>query len=234
MSARKGRKREQEDAEPSSEAPPSASPSHDEIEILEVTGVNETETPERDHARPMASSPVEPAAQVATAELEEAIRERDRLHDLSQRQQAEFDNFRKRADRDASQRRLTDAAELIRRLLPVLDNLESAVTASGAPTDDPVRRGLDLIQKQMLDLLGKEGLAVIATVGTRFDPAQHEAVEVVRGDAGNDGMILAEMRKGYMFKDRLIRAALVRVAIGEGASGERQETAAAAVSRTGS
>jgi len=233
MSARKGRKRGDQDAGPSSEAPPPAPPSDDEIEILEVTGVNETETPERDRAA-MAPPPVEPAAPAATAELEEAIRDRDRYHDLSQRQQAEFDNFRKRADRDAVQRRLTDAAELFRRILPVLDNLESAVTASGGPTDDPVRRGLELIQKQMLDLLGKEGLAVIATVGTRFDPAQHEAVEVVRGDAANDGMILAEMRKGYMFKDRLIRAALVRVASGEGASGERHEAAAVGISRTGS
>jgi molecular chaperone GrpE len=226
MSARKGRKREEQHAAPSSEAPPPAPPADDEIEILEVTGVNETETPERDHAAPMASSPTEPAAQVATAELEEAIRERDRYHDLSQRQQADFDNFRKRAERDAAQRRLTDAAELVCRLLPVLDNLESAMMATGGQADDPLRRGLELIQKQMLDLLGKEGLVVIATVGTRFDPAQHEAVEVVRGDAGNDGMILAEMRKGYMFKDRLIRAALVRVASGEGASGERREAAA--------
>jgi len=225
MSARKGRKREEQDAAPSSEAPLPAPPADDEIEILEVTGVNETETPERDHAAPMAS-PAEPPSQVTSAELEEAIRERDRYHDLSQRQQADFDNFRKRAERDAAQRRLTDAADLIRRLLPVLDNLESAMMATGGQTDDPVRRGLELIQKQMLDLLGKEGLVVIATVGTRFDPAQHEAVEVVRGDAGNDGMILAEMRKGYMFKDLLIRAALVRVASGEGASGERREAAA--------
>ena len=227
MSARKGRKRDDQDAEPSIGAPEPAPSSDDEIEILEVTGVNETETPERDHASPLAPTLVEPVAQATAADLEEAIRERDRYHDLSQRQQAEFDNFRKRADRDAAQRRLTDAAELIRRLLPVLDNLESALAASGGHADDPVRRGLELIQKQMLDLMGKEGLTVIGTVGTRFDPARHEAVEVVRGDAAHDGMILAEMRKGYMFKDRLIRAALVRVASGEGASGERQEDAAA-------
>jgi molecular chaperone GrpE len=225
MSARKGRKREEQVAEPSSEAPEPAPSSDDEIEILEVTGVNETETPERDHAAP-APPPIEPVAHTSTAELEEAIRERDRLHDLTQRQQAEFDNFRKRAERDAVQRQLTDSAELVRRLLPVLDNLESAV-AAGGDADDPVRRGLELIQKQMLDLLGKEGLAVITTVGTRFDPAHHEAVEVVRGDAANDGMILAEMRKGYTFKDRLIRAALVRVASGEGASGVSHQAAAA-------
>jgi molecular chaperone GrpE len=226
MSARKGRKRDEQDAPPPSEAPEPVPSSDDEIEILEVTGVNETETPERDHPI-VASPPVEPVAQASAAELEEVIRERDRLHDLAQRQQAEFDNFRKRADRDAAQRRLTDAADLIRRLLPVLDNLESAVAAAAGGADDPVRRGLELIQKQMLDLLGKEGLSVIATVGTRFDPARHEAVEVVRGDAADDGAILAEMRKGYMYKDRLIRAALVRVASGEGASGESHAAAAA-------
>ena len=227
MSARKGRKRDEQDAVPPGAAPEPVPSSDDEIEILEVTGVNETETPERDH--PVVSPPaaVEPVAQAPAAELEEAIRERDRLQDLSQRQQAEFDNFRKRADRDAVQRRLSDAAELIRRLLPVLDNLESAVAAAAGGADDPVRRGLELIQKQMLDLLGKEGLTVVATVGTRFDPARHEAVEVVRGQAADDGTILAEMRKGYMYKDRLIRAALVRVASGEAASGEHDEAAAA-------
>ena len=227
MSARKGRKRDEQDAVPPSAAPESVPSSDDEIEILEVTGVNETETPERDH--PVVAPPpaVEPVAQASAAELEDAIRERDRLHDLSQRQQAEFDNFRKRADRDAAQRRLTDAADLIRRLLPVLDNLESAVAAAAGSADDPVRRGLELIQKQMLDLLGKEGLSVVASVGTRFDPARHEAVEVVRGQAADDGMILAEMRKGYVYKDRLIRAALVRVASGEAASGEHDEAAAA-------
>ena len=227
MSARKGRKRDEQDAEPSSAAPEPVPSSDDEIEILEVTGVNETEAPERDHPVVAPPAPVEPVAQSSAAGLEEAIRERDRLHDLSQRQQAEFDNFRKRADRDAAQRRLTDAADLIRRLLPVLDNLESAVAAAAGGPDDPVRRGLELIQKQMLDLLGKEGLSVVATVGTPFDPARHEAVEVIRGHAADDGMILAEMRKGYMYKDRLIRAALVRVASGEGASGERHEAAAA-------
>ena len=228
MSARKGRKRDDLSAEPSS-APPAPPPaSDDEIEILEVTGVNETETPIEHHPSPAAASePIEPAAGASAAELEEAVRERDRLHDLSQRQQAEFDNFRKRADRDAAQRRLTDAADLIRRLLPVLDNLESAVAAAAGSADDPVRRGLELIQKQMLDLLGKEGLSVVASVGTRFDPARHEAVEVVRGQAADDGMILAEMRKGYVYKDRLIRAALVRVASGEAASGEHDEAAAA-------
>jgi molecular chaperone GrpE len=227
MSARKGRKRDEQDAVPPGTAPEPAPSSDDEIEILEVTGVNETETPERDHPIVAPPAPVEAVAQASAAELEEAIRERDRLHDLAQRQQAEFDNFRKRADRDAAQRRLTDAADLIRRLLPVLDNLESAVAAAAGGADDPVRRGLELIQKQMLDLLGKEGLSVIATVGTRFDPARHEAVEVVRGDAADDGAILAEMRKGYMYKDRLIRAALVRVASGEGASGESHAAAAA-------
>jgi molecular chaperone GrpE len=230
MSARKGRKIEDKGAEPPSDAPEPAvtsTPSDDEIEILEVVGVNETETPERAYPAPAPQAPSEPVERASTAELEEAVRERDHYHDLWLRQQAEFDSFRKRADRDAAQRRLSDAADLIRRLLPVLDNLESAVGAAGVNPDDPVRRGLELIQKQMLDLLGREGLVVIATVGTRFDPAHHEAVEVVRGDAASDGTILAEMRKGYMFKDRLIRAALVRVASGEGVSGEARDVAAA-------
>lgn len=184
----------------------------DEIEILEVVGVNETEPP----AVPAppeahASAPAEPAG-AGQAELEAAVREKDRYHDLWLRQQAELDNFRKRAERDVERQRANAAADLVRRLLPVLDSLERAIRSSTG--DDPMRRGVELIHQQMLDSLIKEGLRVIETRGERFDPHRHEAVEVLDAEGCEEGVILEEMQKGFMYNDRLIRPALVKVSSG--------------------
>jgi molecular chaperone GrpE len=195
----------------------------DEIEILEVVGVNETEPVGVEPVEPHAPAP--PAAPDLTGELDETRREKEHYHDLWLRQQADFDNFRKRSERDAELRRLADAAGIVGRLLPVLDNLERAIAAAG-DRDDPFRQGLILVHQQMLDLLGREGLAPVATEGTRFDPRHHEAVETVPSEDIEDGMVLGEMQRGYMFKDRLLRPALVRVATGRGRPGEGGEPAA--------
>jgi molecular chaperone GrpE len=221
MSARAGGKRKDRISATNGGADEAAPPPDDEIEILEVVGVNETErvSPE---SLPESAPPQEPQDAGASADLEDARRERDRYHDLWLRQQADFDNLRKRAEREAGQRRIADAADLVCRLLPVLDNLERALRASGE-RDDPLRSGLALIHQQMFDLLGKEGLAPVPTVGTRFDPERHEAVDVVETGDADEGTILEEMQKGYTFKDRLIRPALVRVATGRRVAGADTE-----------
>jgi len=214
MSARDGGDRS-ESAGAASNGAANAEPStDDEIEILEVVGVNETEPPVTiASAGSHIPAPAEPPGP-SPAELEEAVREKERYHDLWLRQQAEFDNFRKRAERDVERQRANAAADLVRRLLPVLDNLERALQTSAG--DDPMRRGVDLIHQQMLDSLVKEGLEIIATIGERFDPHRHEAVEVLDAEGCEEGVVLEEMRKGFMYKDRLIRPALVKVSSGRG------------------
>ncbi|HUD72196.1 MAG TPA: nucleotide exchange factor GrpE [Dongiaceae bacterium] len=188
----------------------------DEIEILEVTGVNETERP-LDVVPPIEIAPPiepDPAAAAEHAALEEALaaarRERDQKQDQALRAQADLDNMRKRLERETVERRLTDAANLFRRLLPVLDNLERALGAAG-DRDDPLWSGVVLIHQQLVEAMGKEGLQPIETVGAVFDPARHEAVDMVVAPGRPAGTILEEMQKGYTLRDRLVRPALVRV-----------------------
>jgi molecular chaperone GrpE len=199
----------------------------DEFEILEVEGFNETEPMEAPpiDPEPMAP-PEEPPADAA--ELEAALRDKERYHELWLRQQADFANYRKRADRDVERICSGATADLVRLLLPVLDNLERALsTADPGDRENPMRRGVELILKEMLDVLGKQGLRAVASVGSPFDPNQHEAVEVQPADGVAGGTVLEEMQKGYIFQERLIRPALVKVSSGGSLESEGRSTAAA-------
>jgi molecular chaperone GrpE len=228
MSARHARKKDIRAAPAPEDAGPGDSSSDDEIEILEVVGINETERLS-DPVPEKAPAPKRPAhAGPDTAEIERALdearRQKDHSHDLYMRAKAELENFRKRTERDADQRRDADAAHLVGRLLPVLDNLDRALRAAGA-ADHPLMGGVTLVHQQLVEILGREGLAPIDTAGAAFDPHRHEAVEVVRDSGREAGAILQEMQRGYMFRDRLIRPALVRVAGGPDEEGGRNEEA---------
>jgi molecular chaperone GrpE len=193
--------------------PPSAD---DEIEILEVEGVNETERPTMAvPPDPRIIVPAEPAGP-SQDELDEALKEKEHLQDLLLRHQAEFSNFKKRADRDLERQRGNAAADVVRRLLPVLDNLERALQTSAG--DDPLRQGVSLIHQQMLDALAKEGVEIVGAEGERFDPNRHEAVEMVDAEGVDEGVVLEVVGKGFMHRDRLIRPALVKVSSGRNSS----------------
>jgi molecular chaperone GrpE len=198
--------------------------SEEDIEILEVIGVNETEpvmgpyagsegAGGEHHPLRYGDHPAEEAGAArdeTKKRLDEALAEKDKFHDLWLRAQAETENLRKRAERDMEERRLSDASSLFRRLLPILDSLERAL-ASPATPDDPLVRGITLTLQQMLEVLKKEGLEPIAARGRHFDPRLHEAVEMVAVEGTEDGVVLEEMQRGYLYRDRLVRPALVRV-----------------------
>jgi molecular chaperone GrpE len=199
----------------------------DEFEILEVEGFNETEPME---APPIDPEPVAPPDEppADAAELQAALRDKERYHDLWLRQQADFANYRKRADRDVERICSGATADLVRLLLPVLDNLERALsTADPDDRENPMRRGVELILKEMLDVLGKQGLRAVASVGSPFDPNQHEAVEVQPADGVAEGTVIETMQKGYIFQERLLRPALVKVSSGGSSESEGRSTAAA-------
>jgi len=228
MSARHARKKDIRAAPAPDDAGAAGSASEDEIEILEVVGINETERTS-DAVPEMPPAPAHPAhAGPDTAEMERALdearRQKDHSHDLFLRAKAELENYRKRTERDADQRRDADAAHLVGRLLPILDNLERALGAAGA-ADHPLLSGVTLVHQQLVGVLGRAGLAPIDTANAAFDPHRHEAVEVVRDSGREAGTILQEMQKGYMFRDRLIRPALVRVAGGPDEGGGPNEAA---------
>ena len=136
--------------------------------------------------------------------------ERDLLYDRLARQQAEFENLRKRTEREKQDFREYAVADTLRSLLPILDNFNLALRVQGG-TDD-LRKGVELIRKQMEDTLTKLGLEPVTAMNEPFDPRLHEAIEVVESPEAKDNHVVEELQRGYKFKERLLRPAMVRVA----------------------
>ena len=152
----------------------------------------------------------------AVSETEKLRAERDALLDRLARLQAEFDNARKRAVREQQDFREFAAADVIKNFLPILDSFERALKAGGdsnsnANSND-FRNGIELIYRQFQDALQKIGVQPIVSVGQAFDPRVHEAVEMVDTSEVPDHHVLDELQRGYRYKERLLRPAMVRVA----------------------
>jgi molecular chaperone GrpE len=147
----------------------------------------------------------------AVSETDKLRSERDALLDRLARLQAEFDNARKRAAREQQEFREFAAADVIKNILPVLDSFERALKAPAGDTDD-LRSGLELIYRQFQDALQKMGVRPIESVGKPFDPRVHEAIEMVDTNEAEDHHVLDELQRGYNYKGRLLRPAMVRVA----------------------
>ena len=151
-----------------------------------------------------------PAQASAPSETEKLKAERDALLDRLARLQAEFDNARKRGVREQQDFREFAAADVIRNFLPILDSFERALKAAADSTD--FRNGIELIYRQFQDALQKIGVQPIFSTGQPFDPRIHEAVEMVDTTEVPDHHVLDELQRGYKYKDRLLRPAMVRVA----------------------
>lgn len=137
--------------------------------------------------------------------------ERDGLFERLARLQAEFDNARKRETRERSDYRAFAVADAVEQFLPVLDNFKLALTSGG--TAEQLRVGVELIGKQMDDVLRSLNVTPVETVGTQFDPRVHEALESVERSDIPDHQVIEEVRRGYRIKERLLRPALVRIAV---------------------
>ena len=151
-----------------------------------------------------------PQADAQADPLEELRRERDAVQDRLLRTAAEFDNYRKRMDRE--RRDLADytSADVVTELLPIIDNLERALQAPAQ--DDPLRKGVELIHKQMLEILRRRGVTPIEALGADFDPNVHEAVTQEESAQHREGEVMEELQRGYKVGDRLLRPAMVKVA----------------------
>jgi molecular chaperone GrpE len=153
-----------------------------------------------------------------TAPAEDALRqEASDLRDRLLRTSADFDNYRKRTERERRELAEYAASDLAKDLLPVIDDLERALNASAETTSsDPqlaaLREGVGLVHRQFLDVLQRRGVETIDTVGQPFDPSWHEALAAEPADGRPDGEITAEIRRGYRIGQRLLRPALVKVA----------------------
>ena len=155
-----------------------------------------------------------PQAEAQPDPLEELRREKDSLQDRLLRTAAEFDNYRKRVERE--RRELADymKADVLAEILPIVDNFERALQAP-SPEEEPLRKGVELIHKQMLDFLRKRGVTPIEALGADFDPNFHQAVIHETSPSHRDGEVIEELQRGYMLGDKLLRPAMVKVAKAE-------------------
>jgi len=150
------------------------------------------------------------ATEGVTSDLQ---RQRDEYYDLLLRKSAEFDNYRKRVERDRQMLSDAAAANMIEELLPLMDDLERALKADAGPDSAAAyRRGVELIHQRLGEILRKRGVRAIEAVGADFDPHYHQAVSHEPAEGRREGEIVEEFRRGYMLGDRLLRPSMVKVA----------------------
>ncbi len=148
-------------------------------------------------------------AQQATAQIDQLRQERDQLQDRLARLQAEFDNARKRQEREKAEFRDYTTGAVVEQFLPVLDNFSLALSANASA--EQLRAGVELIVKQMDEVLRNLQVQAVAAVGEPFDPRVHEALGSVERADMPDQHVAEEIRRGYRIRERLLRPALVRV-----------------------
>jgi molecular chaperone GrpE len=161
-------------------------------------------------AEPEAATVAAIDAAATPAEIERLQTERDQLFDRLARLQAEFDNYRKRETRERAEYRDYALINTVEQFLPVLDNFQLALSTQS--TAEQLRSGVELIVRQMGEVLRSLGVQPIPTVETQFDPRVHEAIEMVEREDLPDHQVMDEVRRGYTLRERLLRPALVRVA----------------------
>ncbi|HXU47868.1 MAG TPA: nucleotide exchange factor GrpE [Candidatus Binatia bacterium] len=149
--------------------------------------------------------------QAVAAERDLLAAEKAGLQDRILRLQAEFENFRRRVEREKGEILEFANAETVRALLPMLDDFERALKTES--TDKEYARGMELIYHRLFDAMKKLGLEPIASAGETFDPHIHHAVEMVESDEHEDHAILDEYQRGYNFRGKMLRPAMVKVAV---------------------
>lgn len=178
-----------------------------------VAAVEEVESGARGESASSSSSSAGPSAEVER--LREEIAD---LRDRSKRTLADFDNFRKRSERERQDLRKYALIEPVREFLTVMDNLDLALMAGGSAED--LKRGVEMIHRQMQDLLRRLGVQEITAEGEAFDPTLHEAVSREESQDVKTPTVSAELRRGYKLHDRLLRPAMVKVTVPAEGGGE--------------
>jgi molecular chaperone GrpE len=162
-----------------------------------------------------AAAAIDPTDAEAGSELARLTRERDELKDLLLRKSAEFDNYRKRIERERQTLSENIAAGVLEELLPMLDDLERALAVdTDATSAEAYRKGVELIQRQLSETIRKRGVTPIEALGADFDPNYHQAVSYEPAEGRRDGEVIEEFRRGYRIGDRLLRPSMVKVAKG--------------------
>jgi molecular chaperone GrpE len=148
-----------------------------------------------------------------TAEIQKLKAEKEELMQTMIRRQADFENFRKRTERDRHEEGRRGVERLIMDLIPVLDAFDHALQAHDDPAYEEYRKGVTLIRKQLWDSIARHGVQRIEAAGKIFDPHQHQAIERLESEDFPDGFIVHVFQDGYTFHGRVLRPAIVRVAV---------------------
>ena len=176
----------------------------------------------RNPAKENAAHPAQLDVDLLTEQLAEAERERDQFKNMAMRALADLENYKRRAAEEQAELRRSANAELIRKLLEVVDNFDRALEMLPADAADGWHEGLSLVQRNLMNILETEGVSKIEAAGKPFDPWEHEAVfHQETGDA-EDGVIIAVTREGYRLHDRVLRASQVIVAKAPAAEPEQE------------
>jgi len=170
-------------------------------------------------------SAAEETGGAASEQLQKLLAEKQELMNMLVRRQADFENYRKRVEKERAQDRQRATESLIEHLLPVLDAFDRALAESSDEAYIEYRKGFEMIRRQLWETLAKQGLVRIEAMDQEFNPHFHHAIERVETTEHADGIIIGELQPGYMFHGRVVRPAMVRVAT-------EPESKSARVSRT--
>jgi len=154
----------------------------------------------------------EPESMVSTDPVSDLQRERDDYHDRWMRKTAEFDNYRKRVERERREQADQKVTDLLLELLPVVDDFDRALTMDAGEGGVAYRKGIELIHAKLNDLLRRHGVRPIESLGADFDPNVHQAVIHESSPEHREGEVIGELARGYTLGERLLRPAMVKVA----------------------
>jgi molecular chaperone GrpE len=162
--------------------------------------------------QPSEAQESERGADSSADELAKLQKERDDLYDRLLRKSAEFDNYRKRVEKERRDHAEWAAADVLSDVVAVLDDFDRALAVEAPPEAQSYRAGVELIRRQLGELLRKRGVTALEALGAEFDPHLHQAVAYEETPGAREGEVVGEMRRGYRLGERLLRPALVRVA----------------------
>ena len=145
-------------------------------------------------------------------DVQKLLAEKQELMDTLVRRQADFENYRKRVERERQAASQRGVELMVEQLLPVLDAFDNALAGEESAANVEYRKGFEIVRRQIWDVLSKQGVKRIDSLGKEFDPHLHHAIERVETTAQADGTIVGELQPGYTFHDRVLRPAMVRVA----------------------
>lgn len=168
-------------------------------------------------SKPAAEETTASATDPPSADLAEQLArlraEKDEVTQTLVRRQADFENYRKRIERERQEEHRRGVGRLAEELIPVLDSFERALKAHDNPAFEEYRKGLEMTYRQMWDILARHGLERIAAAGKQFDPHWHQAIDRVESTEYPDGAIVEVLQEGYVYHGRVLRPSIVRVAI---------------------